>query len=73
MKRFLQNLKNNFNVDWKEFWIGMLVYLSFWTLLAIAFLVTKTWQFDIVLVYYYVGGFLVSVIFNLLNPNNQKK
>jgi hypothetical protein len=73
-KEFKQKLTEPFaTVDWKEFKIGMIVFLGFFTLIAIGMLVTKTWEFDMVLVYFFGGGFIVSIFFNLMNPNNQKK
>lgn len=74
IKQLIQKLTEPFaTVDWREFKIGMIVYLSFFTLIAIGMLVTKTWGFDMVLVYFYGGGFIISTIFNLINPNNHKE
>jgi uncharacterized membrane protein len=73
IKQLIQNFKDNLNVDWKEFTIGMIVFLVFFTAIAIGMLVSDTWKFDMVLVYFYGGGFVISAFFNLINPNNQKK
>ena len=72
IKQHIQKFRNNFDVDWKEFSIGMIIFFIFFTAIAIGMLVTNTWKFDIVLVYFYGGGLIISAFFNFINPNNQK-
>lgn len=72
-KRFKQKLTEPFaTVDWREFKIGIIVYLCFFTLIAVAFVLSDMWGFGIELILFYVGGFFVSIVFNLINPNNHK-
>ena len=73
MKKLINIIFDKLGVDPKEFLTGMLVHLIFFIILGIAMIATKTWGFDIVLVYYFGCGVLISTFFNLLNPNNKKK
>jgi len=73
MKKLINFLFDKLNVDPKEFTTGMLVYLAFFTVLAIIFVATGTWGFGIELILFYGGGLIASIFFNLMNPNNRKK
>lgn len=74
INKFIDKVVEPFQtVDWKEFKIGMVVYLAYFTIVAIILLLSETWVFDMIILYYYIGGFIVSIIFNLINPNNHKK
>lgn len=63
MKKIINFFKNDFNH--KEFWIEMLIFLSYFTFIAIILLVSKTWGFGKELLLFYAGGFFVSAIINL--------
>jgi len=73
MKKLFNKLFDKLNVDPKEFLTGMLIFLAFFTILAIVFLATGTWGFGYELILFYGGGMIISVFFNLMNPNNRKK
>jgi len=73
MKKLLNKIFDKLNVDPKEFLTGMLVFLAYFTIIAIVMIITGYWKFDIVLLYFYGGGVIVSAFFNLINPNNRKK
>ena len=70
--KLLDRIFDKLNVDIKQFFTGMLVYLAYFTAIAIAMLVSGTWEFDIVLALFYGTGLIISIVFNLLNPNHKK-
>ena len=73
IKQLIQNFKDNYNIDWKEFSIGMTIFFVFFTAIAIGMLVSGIWEFDNVLFLFYGSGLVISAFFNFMNPNNQKK
>jgi hypothetical protein len=64
MKRLFEYLNTKINI--KDFLISMLIFLSYFTLIAIIMLITGVWVFDMVLVYFYAGGLIISGIINIV-------
>ena len=64
----MKKLKQFFNeIDWKDLVINMLVFLGFFTLIAIGMLVTGTWSIFSKPMYLFYGiGIIISFIINLL-------
>lgn len=51
-------------MNWKEFITSMLIFLAFFTILAIIMLVTGTWGFGIELILFYGAGLIISGVIN---------
>jgi hypothetical protein len=73
MKTLLTKLFAKIGVDFKEYATGMIIFLVYFTIIAIVLIAAGTWVFDKIILYYYVVGFFISSVFNMVNPNNRIK